>query len=309
MHDLESYPIILDGRLENEGRSIVISAPAKINLFLKVTGKRSDGYHDLFSWFQALDLCDTLRVTRRDDSDITITTNNPDIPTGETNLVFRAARILRERAGVTSGFEFELFKRIPVGAGMGGGSSDAAAALKAINILLGKNLSLDKMVNFGLDIGSDIPFFFSRGQAEITGRGEIVKEIDLPLDYCVRLITPQFEISAAEAYQKLSLDLTDQVQVITLPRCRDFDDLVRAINGLENDLEKELLVSYPVLGKIKDYLLTTGADVVRLTGSGPTVFALYRHRNRIMESKRAQLFEGEKWGYLNASPIRLPAKR
>lgn len=286
--------------------TVVISAPAKINLFLKVLGRRPDGYHDIFSWFQALDLADTLEIEETSAPEIEISADKTDLPTGPDNLIHKAIKLLREKCRIRSGFRVILTKRIPIAAGLGGGSSDAAASMKAINHLLNLGLARPEMAAMGLQIGSDIPFFFSRGQAEVTGRGENVKDLQLATDYDVVLVTPPFGISAAEGYRGVNLDLTDSVQDISLSRCRQVDGLIHAISGMANDLERGLCYSYPVLEEIKRELAKTGADVVRLSGSGPTLFALYRDRNRTRETL-AKAGDGGKWGLALASPVTLPA--
>jgi 4-diphosphocytidyl-2-C-methyl-D-erythritol kinase len=287
--------------------TVAIAAPAKINLFLKVLRVRPDGYHDIFSWFQALDLADMLEIEETPPPSIEIRTDREDLPTGPDNLIYKAIKLLQDKYGIRSGFRVTLSKRIPVAAGLGGGSSDAAAAIKAVNHLLNLGLTRPEMAAVGLQIGSDIPFFFSRGQAEVTGRGENVKDLQLATDYEVALVTPPFGISAAEAYNRVNLDLTDSVQDISLSRCRQVEGLIHAISGMANDLERGLCCSYPVLEEIKHELAKTGADVVRLSGSGPTLFALFRDRNRTRE-KLAKASVGGKWGLALASPVTLPAK-
>ncbi|MDD4051039.1 MAG: 4-(cytidine 5'-diphospho)-2-C-methyl-D-erythritol kinase [candidate division Zixibacteria bacterium] len=285
--------------------TVTISAPAKINLFLKVVGIRPDGYHDIFSWFQAVDLADQIEIEKTASPSIEIQTDHKDLPTGPENLIYKAIKLLRENLEIRSGFRISLAKRIPVAAGLGGGSSDAAAVIKGVNRLLNIGLTRSEMAALGLEIGSDVPFFFGRGQAEVTGRGEHVKDIQLATDYQVVLVTPPFGISAGEAYGKLNFDLTDSVQDISLSRCRQVDGLFDAISGMANDLERGLFGSYPVLDKIKDVLVRTGADVVRLSGSGPTVFALYRDRCQTKETL-AQASDRGKWGLAVVSPVTLP---
>jgi len=285
--------------------TVTISAPAKINLFLKVVGSRPDGYHDIFSWFQTLDLADQIEIEKTTTPSIEIRTDHKDLPTGPDNLIYKALKLLRERLDIRSGFRITLAKRIPVAAGLGGGSSDAAAVIKGVDRLLNIGLTRSEMAAFGLEIGSDVPFFFSRGQAEVTGRGENVKDIELATDYRVVLVTPPFGISAGEAYGKLNLDLTDSVQDISLSRCRQVDGLFYAISGMANDLERGLFNSYPLLGRIKDALVNTGADIVRLSGSGPTLFALYRDKCQTKETL-AQASDGGKWGVALANPVTLP---
>lgn len=293
-------------RLGPRPGTVTIAAPAKINFFLKVLGVRPDGYHDIFSWFQALDLADTLEIEATTDPSIMIVSDRADLPTGPENLIYKAIRLLREKYDVRSGFRVTLSKRIPIAAGLGGGSSDAASTIKGINHLLQLGLTRPEMAALGLQIGSDIPFFFSRGQAEVTGRGENIRDLHLATDYEVALATPPFGISAAEAYNRVNLDLTDSVQDISLSRCRQVDGLLHAISGMANDLERAICCSYPILEEIKQALAITGADVVRLSGSGPTLFALYREVDRTRE-KLAKASDGGKWGLIVASPVTLPA--
>jgi len=295
------------GEVSPDGKRIFISAPAKINLFLKVLGKRADGYHDIFSWFQALDLADHMEIEHTGTREITIITDSENIPTGPENLVYQAARRVQDRFGLDCGFRIELWKHIPMAAGLGGGSSDAAACIKGINKLLRLGLSRAEMGKIGLEIGSDVPFFFSRGQAEITGRGENVREISLPTDYRVVLVTPPVQIPAGEAYGKLRIGLTNSFSGISLNCCQLAEELFCAISRVGNDLEEALGVSYPVLDKIRERLVGTGPEIVRLSGSGPTMFALFGGHNDFADEKIIATFEGEGWGCHVADPVILPA--
>ena len=293
------------GTVSDSGRTIRIAAPAKINLFLKVLGKRPDGYHDIFSWFQALDLADRITLTITDDTAIVITTNSPEVPTDSSNLVYQAARRILDRAGRTTGLLIDLDKRIPVAAGLGGGSSDAAAVIKGLNRLFDLRLSRDELSAIGLEIGSDVPFFFSRGQAEVSGRGEVVTDIELPVDYTVALVTPRLAIRAAEAYQRLSLDLTEPIENSNFTCCREASELFGVISQVANDLERALRKAYPVLDKIGDVLASTQAEVVRLSGSGPTVFGLY-YSDALVTEEFASSFVGKGWDLCFANPVILP---
>lgn len=292
--------------MSSDGRSIFISAPAKINLFLKVLGKRPDGYHDIFSWFQAIDLADHLEIEQTADVQITIATNSPAVPTGPENLVYQAAQLIQERRGKPTGFRIKIWKNIPVAAGLGGGSSDAAAFIKGVDKLLGLGLNRPEMAALGLKLGSDLPFFFSRGQAAVSGRGERVQNIDLPIDYLVFLVTPPFPIRASEAYGKVRIDLTEPVAPISLYNCRQAQELFVVISTMANDLEPALLESYPILDKIGKMLEKTGASIVRLTGSGPTIFALYGDRTTRADNL-AHAIGGKGWGLNVARPVILPA--
>lgn len=294
-----------DGAISPDRRKVFISAPAKINLFLKVLRKRSDGYHDIYSWFQALDLADHMEIEAIDGDHIELINDTAGIPTGPENLVYQAAELIREEIASPLGFRIKIWKNIPVAAGLGGGSSDAAACIKGIDRLLGLGLSREKMQKIGLEIGSDVPFFFGPGQAEVTGRGENIRDLDLPIDYRVILATPPLAIRAAEAYGKVRLDLTNPFADISLNR-KEAREFFCAISGLENDLERALCSSYPILSEIRVKLEGTGADIVRLSGSGPTMFALFGHKDTA-EEKIVAACEGEEWDCRWCRPVILPA--
>jgi len=226
--------------------------------------------------------------------------------TGPENLVYQAGLVMKREMGYSGGFRVRLWKRIPVGAGLGGGSSDAAAFIKGLDRLFGLGWSHQRLAETGLELGSDLPFFFSRGQAEVTGRGEIVKAIELPVDYQVVLVTPPFEIRAAEAYRKLRLDLTASFPSVKFKSCRQARELFYVVSGLENDLERALREFYPILDKIGEKLEKLGADIVRLSGSGPTMFALYGDTT-LAEKTLRHAFRGEGWGLNLTRPAVLPA--
>jgi len=293
------------GIVDRQTDSVRILAPAKINLFLKVIERRPDGYHDIFSWFQAIDLHDELHVKRTDSPVIELTTDCPAVPTGPDNLVCKAAKLLQQKYQLTCGFNVDLKKNIPVGAGLGGGSSDVAAFIKAANLLLDIGLTRQEMEVCGLEIGSDVPFFFGTGQAEVTGRGEIVKDIILPVGYRILLVTPPFEIRAAEAYQRLKLDLTEPFKDIKFTCSPKTGELFGVVSSLANDLETALVEAYPVLREIKRRLAQTWARAIRISGSGPTVYALYDKSDPVGE-EFVESFVGEGWGCRFASPLILP---
>jgi 4-diphosphocytidyl-2C-methyl-D-erythritol kinase len=167
-------------------------------------------------------------------------------------------------------------------------------------------MDLRDMAAIGLEVGSDVPFFFSHGQAQVSGRGEIVETIQLPTDYRVVLVTPPFEIRAAEAYRKVKMGLTAPNLSVKFKGCRRAQELFGVLSKQANDLEKALRESYPILDKIGDKLRETGADIVRLSGSGPAMFALYGEAANT-EKSLSEYFRGEAWGFHKARPIILPA--
>ncbi len=256
--------------------SIKISAPAKINLFLEVLGKRDDGYHNINSLFQAVSLYDYLTFTKMERGSFELTiSEQPNLKPDQSNLVAKTFAMMQSRYDIKGTLHVHLEKHIPLAAGLAGGSTDAVSTIMAVNMLWELGLSKTDLVSISLEIGSDLPFFFSSGQAKVTGRGEIVEDTDFPTDYIILLVSPDLQVSTAEAYSSLKMALTKQAPPFTLPRCGTVDDLVVQLCLSRNDFEEVHLRSYPVLGKIKEGLLKYGARMVRMSGSGPTMFGIY----------------------------------
>jgi 4-diphosphocytidyl-2-C-methyl-D-erythritol kinase len=255
---------------------LTIKAPAKVNLFLQVLGKRPDGYHNINSLFQAVSLYDHLEFTVTNKPGVTIDlASKVNLPVGEENLVCRAYNRVRDAFNLPRGLYVKLDKQIPIAAGLGGGSADGAATIIACNLLFNLNLSQAQMARLALEVGSDLPFFFSGGQALVGGRGEMVKPADFPTNYTLVLVTPGQSVSTTEAYDLLKMDLTKPKVPFTLPPCRDVNELIAALLMTGNDFEDVLGASYPDSGRIRDVLLQAGAVLTRLSGSGPTMFGLF----------------------------------
>jgi len=255
---------------------IIINTPAKINLFLKVLGKRPDGFHNIYSWFQTVSLYDRLTFEIRGDEIRFNVIGTDKLPADDNNLVVRAIKLMFSKFGIKSGIYASLEKRIPISAGLGGGSSDAAATIFAINELFNLNLDNLAMAEIGAELGSDIPFFFSSGQAEVTGRGEIIKNISLPTDYEIMLITPPVSISTKAAYQSLKIALTLENGVVKLPVCKGFDGLIANLCKFENDFEIWQLNAFPELKEVHDFIIGNGAVITRMSGSGPSFFGMFK---------------------------------
>ncbi|MBD3402170.1 4-(cytidine 5'-diphospho)-2-C-methyl-D-erythritol kinase, partial [candidate division GN15 bacterium] len=260
---------------------LVVGAPAKINLFLQVLNRREDGYHNINSAFQAVSLFDRLRMCRTGRSDEFLlrlsdrSTVGADLPCDDSNLVLKACRLLRARYDLPGGIAIELEKHIPVAAGLGGGSSDAAASLYAANVLYDLGLSRPELASLGLELGSDIPFFFGTGMALVGGRGEQIIETQFPLDYWVVLVTPATGVATGAAYAQLRRGLTNSKHPFSLPRCETVGELVEALQFSENDFEEVHLLSSTGHQRIKDGLLECGARLARMSGSGSTVFGIF----------------------------------
>ncbi|UCD64362.1 MAG: 4-(cytidine 5'-diphospho)-2-C-methyl-D-erythritol kinase [Candidatus Zixiibacteriota bacterium] len=270
-------------------QSVEIITPAKINLFLEVLNRRPDGYHNINSLFQAVSLYDRLTFSVSEKPGVTIELDGEiQVTTGQDNLVWQVYRLLDGQFRLPRGLEVILEKNIPVAAGLGGGSSDGAATIAACNLLFNLGLSTGDMVRLSLLIGSDLAFFFSRGQALVTGRGETVKETDFSTDYWIVLVCPGMEISTASSYASLKRGLTISKTPFNLAPGPRVEELVESLQLSGNDFEEIHLESYPELGRIKDELLQAGAALSRMTGSGPSVFGVF--------SEAPELIGGEAFG-------------
>ncbi len=256
--------------------TLIMGAPAKVNLFLQVLNRRPDGFHNINSLFQAVSLFDRLHFRRTDQAGIAIRlASKANLGLGDDNLISRAYHLIQQEFKLTGGLEVELEKNIPIGAGLAGGSADAAATILACNLLFDLTLTREQMALLGARIGSDLPFFFSSGQALVTGRGEIITDIQLPTDYWLLLVTPPFEVSTARSYAALGLGLTVAREPFSFTVCQTADELIGSLAPAGNDFEANHLVSYPEIGLIRDWLLAHGALLARMSGSGPTVFGIY----------------------------------
>jgi len=250
-----------------------ILSPAKINLFLHICGKRPDGYHDLFSLMCRITLFDELLLQIARGEKVEIHCSHPDVPNDDTNLAYRAAALFQNKLGSTQGVSIHLKKRIPVGAGLGGGSSNAASILMALNIYHGRPFSRKQLMEMGLSLGADVPFFIFQKPAIATGIGDKLEAFKGALPYHILLIYPGINVSTAETYQNLNFGLTkDQKKPtsISLKRNR----FIPAIH-LTNDLERVTAAKYPEIDLAKEKLLKLGAIGALMSGSGPTVFGLF----------------------------------
>lgn len=240
-----------------------LNSPAKINLFLRVVGKRSDGFHELSSLFQAIDLMDVLTFEKSHEDRLTCT--DPTLPTNQNNLVLKALNLFRQKTGIHFYPNIHLDKRIPAEAGLGGGSSNAATTLWACNQLTGQNVPLETLQAWSAEIGSDIPFFFSCGTAHCTGRGEIVKNLNPLPSPKIHIVKPEGGLSTPAVYGKVNLN-----------SYKDFDvqDFISGKIHPFNDLEQPAFEIRPELKNLKLKLQAGGFDTVLMSGSGSSFFCL-----------------------------------
>ncbi len=258
-------------------RTTSILAPAKINLFLQVLGQRPDGYHDIYSLMQSVDLYDTITVTATS-SEISLNCDDPSLPAGSGNLAWKAARLILDRTNLNEGVVIELQKRIPSGAGLGGGSSDAAAVLKAVNHIFDLKVPPARLANWGLELGSDIPFFFSSGSALVSGRGDIVSPVDVFARYFVLLIIPNFAISTKDAYQGLRIYLTNFSSKADIDTKESGADYFKTLYRIGNDFQAMAVSVHPELQSCMAVLQRGGAGYVALSGSGSAFYGLFEQQ-------------------------------
>lgn len=256
-----------------------LKALAKINLGLDVLGKREDGYHEVSMVMQTIQMYDIINIYKSAKPGIRLQTNLPYIPTDERNLVCKAANLLMEEFGIQSGLQINLEKFIPVSAGMAGGSSDAAATLIAVNRLFHLELSKRDLMRRGLAIGADVPYCIMRGTALAEGIGERLTPLP-PAPSCYVLIgKPSVNVSTRQAYESLKLsEITHHPDIPGLVQAIRDQDLEAMLPHMANVFEKGIIEEYPVIGRIKKLMLESGAVHAMMTGSGPTVFGIFRSR-------------------------------
>ncbi len=261
-----------------------VRCPAKVNLSLRVGTRRPDGYHEIRTVFQAVDLWDSLRA--RPSERLTLVCDDPGVPSGPENLVLRAAEALRRAAGrAAGGAALRLRKRIPVAGGMGGGSSDAAGALVLLNRLWGLGLVGADLESLAAEIGSDVPFFLHGGVALGEGRGERLTDLPYPGDRLLLLGVPPFGVSTREAYDAFDRDLTRSSDDGSFPRSRSGNPPEE--NDFRvgpNDLEAGVVARRPELLEFREELGRSGAAAALLSGSGSTVFGVFDDSRALREA-------------------------
>ncbi|MUG68786.1 4-(cytidine 5'-diphospho)-2-C-methyl-D-erythritol kinase [Paenibacillus campinasensis] len=263
-------------------------APAKINLMLDVLHKRPDGFHEVEMVMTMIDLADRLEMSEQPRDTIIITSQAGYIPLNEKNLAFQAARLIKERYDVRKGVHIHLDKKIPVAAGLAGGSSDAAATLRGLNRLWGLHIPEEELLTLGAELGSDVPFCVQGGTALATGRGEKLTPIPSPPQCWVIVAKPPINVSTAEVYGKLRADNVQhhpsaQAMIAALEQ-GSFRDMCASLG---NVLEEVTLKMHPEVQQLKEGMLKLGADGALMSGSGPTVFGLVAK-----ESKVARIYNG-----------------
>ena len=262
---------------------IVLPAFGKINLLLDVGKTREDGFHEVSMLMQEVDVADKIRIFLSKNKETTLSCDIPAL-SGEKNIAYRAAKLMQQKYGLPD-VSILIHKKIPLEAGMAGGSTDAAAVIEGMDDLFDLGLSLQEKEEIGQALGSDVPFFFSGGTCFCRGRGEQVQKLrDLP-ELHVLLMKPAFGISTSWSYR-----MFDEKQAVPpsspqeMIRAVEEQDINTMISLMHNHLEKAALEEYPVIQKMKEDLLSSGALISMMTGSGPTVFGLFDQEEKAVKA-------------------------
>ncbi|HHT9138179.1 MAG TPA: 4-(cytidine 5'-diphospho)-2-C-methyl-D-erythritol kinase [Candidatus Wunengus sp. YC60] len=269
---------------EEKGK-IKIAAPAKINLFLEILGKRQDGYHEIETVMQEISLFDYLYMEDYDKG-VAFTCSNPKLATGEENLVVKAVRLMQKESGTSKGVKIHLDKRIPIGAGLGGGSSDAVATLAGLNRLWQTGYDEKQLMSLAGKLGSDTPFFVVGNTAICKGRGEIVTPYPLNVKYNYVIIYPSFEVSTAAVYKNFKISLTKNLKDVSFFLQKLESGSPQELgSGLHNRLEDVVFRLYPDIEKIKKTLTKFDFCGTLLSGSGSALYGLCKEE---MDSKEIE---------------------
>ena len=252
-------------------KTVKLKAPAKVNYRLDVLRRRPDGYHDLRMIMQRIDLCDDVEITLSDNPGVRVTCGRDGVPDGPANIAWRAADALLAISGRGEGLDIAITKNIPVAAGLGGGSSDGATVLMGVNELLGLGLSDERLMEIGVKLGADVPFFIFKRTALAEGIGEKLTAVESMPPAWLVLVNPNLHVSTAWVYQNLQLTARNDDDII--PRFYGKVEDICAI--LANDLESVTIGKFPVIREIKERLLRAGACGSLMSGSGSTVFGLF----------------------------------
>ena len=253
---------------------IIVPAPAKINLALDIKGNREDGFHEIETIMQSVSLCDYVEI-RKNIGGINVHTSIKGLPQGPANIAYRAAEMIIQYSGLSTGVDIRIEKKIPVAGGLAGGSSDAAAVLKGINILFGLNIDDTVLLDMAAELGSDVPFCLRGGTVFASGRGEILRELPDLKRVDLVIVNPGIEISTAWVYQEYDrLCEKRELPVRELLALIEDKAEIKWNEGWANVLEDAVLPYYQDIARIKENLKKMGASFVLMTGSGPTVFAV-----------------------------------
>lgn len=272
---------------------ISLKALAKINLGLDVVRRREDGYHEVRMIMQTIHLFDRVNIEKTSEPGIKIKTNLSYLPVNENNLIYKAGRLLMDEFDITEGVSVDLDKRIPVAAGMAGGSTDAAAMLYGMNKMFGLGLSMQELKDRGVKIGADVPYCLMRGTALAEGIGEKLKSLPPMIKCPVLIAKPQISVSTKFVYENLKLDeKVNHPDIDQLIKDIKAKDLQGVCDHMGNILETVTIPNYPIIAEIKKNMLENGAAGAMMSGSGPTVFGLFDDAEKAKQAYKAMKKSG-----------------
>ena len=257
--------------------------PAKINIRLKITGRRSDGYHELVTIMVPVNLFDIIKIKSNSRGIIDLDSQGFEVPADSSNLVYRAAASFFSQTGLSEGISINLKKNIPVSAGLGGGSSDAAGTLIALNNMYSRPLSDRDLHDMAVKLGADVPFFLKCVPSLATGIGDILKPIENWPEFYYLIITPPVEISTSWVYRNYKMELTSNEYDYIYTALKNDEFIISDI--LENDLEKVTSTSFPIINTLKTQLMDAGAEGAIMSGSGASVFGVFSSREKAVEAE------------------------
>ena len=268
-------------------QEIRVRAHAKINLYLDVVGKREDGYHNLETIFHSIELHDDVIIRKQATKGITVYCEHPGVPRDSSNLAYRAAHLLNDTVNGIGGITIDIHKRIPVAAGLAGGSANAAAVLHGVNELFGLNFTQETLMQFGAQLGADVPFCLHGGAALGLGIGDQLTRLPALSDVPLLLLNPGIEIPTATVFRKLNFSLTTRGKTgIIIKTCLEKGDVIGIGKNLYNLLEVPVFSQYPEVAALKTELSTqTGVCGALMSGSGATVFAVMHNGDAARRSE------------------------
>ena len=270
--------------------TVTLSAPAKINFLLDVIAKRADGYHDLRMIMQRVSLYDDITLTTTSTPGIQVTSSSRGAPDGPKNIAWKAARALCDATAYHEGIKIDIVKRIPIAAGLGGGSSDAATVLMGLNELLHLGQTEQELLEMGRTLGADVPFFIFKRPALAEGIGEILTPLPAMPHCWILLVNPRVHVATPWVYR--SLQVVGRKELNALPE--HFSSPEHIATYLANDLEAVTIPAFPVIAEIKERLLALGAVGAMMSGSGPTGFGMFNSRESA-ERARSEISAGSDW--------------
>ncbi len=268
---------------KGRGHVITVTTPAKLNTYLKVLKKRDDGYHEIVSIMLPVTLCDILHFSLSS-SGISLSCEGRPLDCSEKNLVYRACLAFYEKTGIHPGIKVELVKQIPIAAGLGGGSSDAACTLSILNLIHKQPLKFKELEGLAVSLGADVPFFLYHRPCLAQGIGDILTPIENWPSFWYVIIVPPLEVSTAWVYGSLKLELTENRHSYIINRLKRLG--YNRCDVLENDLETVTQERFPQIAEIKALLKEAGAQGALMSGSGSSVFGVFRTKDQALNAKR-----------------------